>query len=554
MKEIVKNLIADALKRAKSEGVLSLESAPDIVIEEPKDEKLGDFATTLAMQLARPEKKNPKLIAEIICGFLNDGVDLIDSAEVAGPGFINIKMSGDFFRDGLREAIRLASEFGQSDIGGKKKVLVEFVSANPTGPLHVGHGRGAAVGHALSCLLKKAGYDVSTEYYINDVGNQMNNLGRSTWMRYKEQLGKHAIFPEDGYQGDYIKDIAQEIIDKDGSSHLDKQDEDALTYFRKYSKDSILEGIRNDLKEFRVEFDRWFSEASLDDDDSVNKAIHWLREKGFVYDKDGATWVKTSQFKDDADRVIIKQGGERTYFCSDIAYHKNKVDRGYDLILDLWGADHHGYVPRMQSVLEAMGYSQDVFKVLLVQFVTLRRGGQKVSMSTRSGEFETLADVVAEVGVDATRFFFLMRSSDSHLDFDLDLAKKESPENPVYYIQYAHARICSVFRTAEEQGVAAPNLDSADLSLLGEEEEFALMKKILTYPACIEKSAQSQEIHRIAFYLQDLVSIFHSYYKQHRVVTENRELTLARLLLLDILRNVIASGLGILGVSAPQKM
>ncbi|MDH5762628.1 MAG: arginine--tRNA ligase [Nitrospinota bacterium] len=554
MKETVKNLITDALKRAKNEGVLILESTPDIVIEEPKDEKLGDFATTLAMQLARPEKKNPKLIAEIICGFLNDGVDLISSAEVAGPGFINIKMSGDFFLNGLREAIRLGSGFGQSDIGGKKKVLVEFVSANPTGPLHVGHGRGAAVGHALSCLLKKAGYDVSTEYYINDVGNQMNNLGRSTWMRYKERLGKHAVFPEDGYQGDYIKDIAQEIIDKDGSSHLDKKDEDALTYFRQYSKDSILDGIRNDLKEFRVEFDRWFSEASLDEDDSVNKSIHWLREKGFVYDKDGATWVKTSQFKDDADRVIIKQGGERTYFCSDIAYHKNKVDRGYDLILDLWGADHHGYVPRMQSVLEAMGYSQDVFKVLLVQFVTLKRGGQKVSMSTRSGEFETLADVVAEVGVDATRFFFLMRSSDSHLDFDLDLAKKESPENPVYYIQYAHARVCSVFRTAEEQGVPAPNLDSADLSLLREEEEFALMKKILTYPACIEKSAQSQEIHRIAFYLQELVSIFHSYYKQHRVVTDNRELTLARLLLLDCLRNVIASGLNILGVSAPEKM
>ncbi len=303
-----------------------------------------------------------------------------------------------------------------------------------------------------------------------------------------------------------------------------------------------------------MEFDRWFSESSLDDDDLVNRAINWLRDKGFVYDKDGATWVKTSDFKDDADRVIIKQGGERTYFCSDIAYHKNKVDRGYDLILDLWGADHHGYVPRMQSVLKAMGYSEEVFKVLLIQFVSLKRGGQKVSMSTRSGEFETLANVVAEVGVDATRFFFLMRSSDSHLDFDLDLAKKEAPENPVYYIQYAHARICSVFRTAEEQKVPVPELATTDLSKLQEDAEFALIKKILAFRECIEKAALTLEIHRIAFYLHELVAIFHSYYKQHRIVTKDREKTLARLLLLDGLRKVIASGLSILGVSAPDKM
>jgi len=554
MKETVKQLIADALNRAKANGELSLAETPDIIIEEPKDEKLGDFATSLAMQMARSEKKNPKVIAEAICGYLKDGNDAIDSAQVAGPGFINIKMSTDYFRNRFREVIEQGRDFGRSDVGQKKKVLVEFVSANPTGPLHVGHGRGAAVGHALSCLLKMAGYEVSTEYYINDVGNQMNNLGRSTWIRYKELLGKHVSFPEDGYQGDYIKGIAQAIIDQDGSSHLDKKDEDALTYFRQFSIDSILSGIRGDLKEFRVEFDRWFSEASLDEDDLVNRAINWLREKGFVYDKDGATWVKTSDFKDDADRVIIKQGGERTYFCSDIAYHKNKVDRGYDLILDLWGADHHGYVPRMQSVLKAMGYSEEVFKVLLIQFVSLKRGGQKVSMSTRSGEFETLANVVAEVGVDATRFFFLMRSSDSHLDFDLDLAKKEAPENPVYYIQYAHARICSVFRTAEEQKVPVPELATTDLSQLQEDAEFALIKKILAYRECIEKSALTLEIHRIAFYLHELVAIFHSYYKQHRIVTEDREKTLARLLLLDCLRKVIASGLSILGVSAPDKM
>ena len=554
MKETVKQLISDALDRAQAKGDLNLPETPDIIIEEPKDETLGDFATTLAMQLARSEKKNPKVIAEMICGFLKDGNDAIDSAQVAGPGFINIKMSADFFRKRLREVVEQGRDFGRSDVGQNKKVLVEFVSANPTGPLHVGHGRGAAVGHDLSCLLNMAGYDVSTEYYINDVGNQMNMLGRSTWLRYKELAGHKVTFPDDGYKGDYIRDIAQQVIDKDGTRHLDKPDEDALTFFRQFSKDSILEGIRNDLKEFRVEFDRWFSEASLDEDDSVNRAINWLRDKGFVYEKDGATWVKISESQDAADRVIIKQGGERTYFCSDIAYHKNKVDRGYDLILDLWGADHHGYVPRMQSVLKAMGYGEEVFKILLVQFVALKRGGKKVSMSTRSGEFETLSDVVAEVGVDATRFFFLMRGSDSHLEFDLDLAKKESPENPVYYIQYAHARICSVFRTAEKQKVPFPELDTTDLSQLKEAEEFALIKKILAYRECIEKSALTLEVHRIAFYLHELVAIFHSYYKQHRIVTEDRERTLARLLLLDCLRNVIASGLSILGVSVPEKM
>ncbi len=554
MKPEVKHLISKALAEAKEEGNLSLPEMPDIIIEEPKDEQLGDFATTLAMQLARSERKNPKGIAEILCGYLVRESGQIESAEVAGPGFINIRMTRDFYRERLQSAVKLREEFGNSRVGQGIRVLLEFVSANPTGPLHVGHGRGAAVGHALSCILKKAGYEVSTEYYINDVGNQMNNLGRSTWVRYQELLGKSVTFPEDGYKGDYIKEIAQAIIDRDQSSHLDKKNEDSPAFFRDYSKDYILEGIRKDLKEFRVEFDRWFSEQSLIDDHSVDQAIDWLREKGFVYEKDGATWVQTSRFKDDADRVIIKQGGERTYFCSDIAYHKNKVDREYDLILDIWGADHHGYVPRMQSVLQAMGYDENVFKVLLVQFVTLKRAGQKVQMSTRSGEFETLADVVSEVGVDATRFFFLMRSSDSHLDFDLDLAKQESSENPVYYIQYAHARICNVFRTAQEQGVPPLDYDSVDLAQLTEPEEFSLIKKLLAYQECVEKSALSLEVHRISFYLHELVAIFHSYYKNHRIVTDHRERTLARLLLLDGLRNVIADGLRLLGVSAPEKM
>ena len=554
LKDFVNDLVAQALDRVKEKGGLTLAVLPHIVIEEPKDESMGDFATTIAMQLAKSEKKNPKVIAESIAGEIREQKEWVASVAVAGPGFINIKMNRPFYLDRLKQVVALGDDIGKSTVGQNKRVLLEFVSANPTGPLHIGHGRGAAVGHALFRLLKMAGYDVATEYYLNDVGNQMNTLGRSTWLRYQERLGKEIDFPEDAYQGEYIKDIAQKIIEKDGDQHLAKSDEEALTYFKNFSKDFILEGIKNDLKEFRVEFDRWFSEKSLYDDSSVDRAITWLREKNFIYEKDGATWLKSSAFKDDKDRVIIKRDGEKTYFCSDIAYHKNKIDRGFDIILDIWGADHHGYVARMNAVLEAMNYDSEVFKVLLVQFVSLRRGGEKVAMSTRAGEFETLADVVKEVGVDATRFFFLMRSVDSHLEFDLELAKKESPENPVYYIQYAHARICSVFRTAEEQGVPPLDPGTVDLSCLQEEGEFALIKKILAYEDCIEKSALTLEIHRIAFYLQELVSIFHRYYKQHRIVTENRELSLARLLLVDCLRRVIASGLSILGVSAPKKM
>lgn len=554
LKDFVNDLVAQALDRAKEKGGLALAVLPNIIIEEPKDESLGDFATTIAMQLAKSEKKNPKVIAEAIAVEIREQKEWVESVNVAGPGFINIKMNRKFYLTRLKQVVALGDAIGKSGVGQNKKILLEFVSANPTGPLHVGHGRGAAVGNALSSLLKMAGYEVATEYYLNDIGNQMNMLGRSTWLRYQERLGRKIDFPENAYRGEYIKDIAQKIIEKDGDRHLGKPEEEVLNFFKDFSKDFILKGIKNDLKEFRVEFDCWFSEKSLYDDNSVDNAITWLREKNFIYEKDGATWLRSSAFQDDKDRVIIKQDGEKTYFCSDIAYHKNKIDRGFEIILDIWGADHHGYVARMKAVLEAMDYDRDVFKVLLVQFVNLRRAGEKVAMSTRAGEFETLADVVKEVGVDATRFFFLMRSADSHLDFDMELAKKESPENPVYYIQYAHARICSVFRAAEEQGVPPLDPNAVDLSYLREESEFALIKKILSYEDCIEKSALTLEIHRIPFYLQELVAIFHSYYKQHRFVTDNRELTLARLLLVDCLRRVIASGLSILGVSAPEKM
>ncbi len=554
MKKVIRQLISNALDKARKSGELELSAVPEILVEKPKDEKFGDFSTSLSMMLAKSERKKPRDIADILCRHLKNGESQIASVDIAGPGFINLKMAPAFFLSRLVKVAELGDQFGSSDAGGGKKVLLEFVSANPTGPLHVGHGRGAAVGDMLGRLLKLAGYNVSTEYYINDVGNQMNTLGRSTWARYREILGIAEEFSPDYYQGEYIRDIAREIIDQRGKEFLDKSEEEVLPFFRQYSLDSILNGIKDDLSEFGVEFDQWFNEKSLYDDQLVDKAVNWLREKKHVYDKEGAVWLNSSAFDDEKDRVLIKQTGEKTYFCSDIAYHKNKIDRGFEWIVDLWGADHHGYVPRMNSVLQAMGYDKDVFKVMLVQFVALTRGGEKVSMSTRSGEFETLSDVVKEVGVDATRFFFLMRSSDSHLDFDLELAKKESPENPVFYIQYAHARICSIFRKATEEGLSLPAISHIDLSRLKDEEEFTLIKKILAFTEIVGKSAELLEVHRIAFYLHDLVAAFHGYYSRHRVVSDDVALSLARLFLMDCLRTTIHNGLSVMGVSAPEQM
>lgn len=556
MKEVIRSLIGEALRKARENGDLELTDEPEVVVEEPKDKKLGDFSTTVAMSLAKKERKNPKVVAEAICRQLQACDGDVDSVETAGPGFINIRMSRYFFLQRLLHAAQQGDRFGSSDIGQNQKVHLEFVSANPTGPLHVGHGRGAAVGHSLSLVLKKAGYDVHTEYYINDVGNQMNTLGRSTWYRYREILGKSgaADFPANHYMGDYINDIAREIIKTHDREFLDKPEDEVLGFFRHYAAESILNGIKDDLKEFRVEYDCWFSEQSLFKDSSVEKGIAWMREKGFIYELDGAVWLKSSAFNDDKDRVIVKQTGEKTYFCSDIAYHRNKVERGYQRIIDIWGADHHGYVPRMRAVMDAVGHDPKAFNILLVQFVTLKRGGEKVSMSTRSGEFITLKEVVSEVGVDATRFFFLQRSSDSHLDFDMELAKKETPENPVFYIQYAHARIRSIFQTARERGISLPLPSEIDIALLSHDEELDLIKKILAFPDVVEKSALGLDVYRIPYYLQEVVSVFHSYYGKHRIVSDDLELTKVRLFLLDFIRRIIQSGLELLGVSAPEKM
>ncbi len=552
MKTAIKIIVHEALEKAQQAGELELSPFPDIVVEKPKDEKIGDFSTNVAMTMAKRERKNPRLIAECVARYLENG-DL-SKVEIAGPGFINLKMSNEFFLERLRSAVKQGDNFGQSDFGQGTKVMIEFVSANPTGPLHVGHGRGAAVGDALGRILKKAGYDLSTEYYINDVGNQMNCLGRSTWLRYRELLGDVIEFPDDHYCGEYIKDIAQEIIDQRGNEFSTKSEEECLPFFRKFTKDNILKGIDKDLSEFRITFDNWFSEQSLYDDNSVEKAIDWLKGEGHIYEKDGAVWLKSSAFDDDKDRVIVKKTGEKTYFCSDIAYHQNKINRGFKKIVNLMGADHHGYVPRMEAVLQAMGYDKKIFKILLIQFVSLLRSGKKVSMSTRSGEFVTLADVVKEVGVDAVRYNFLMRSSDTHLDFDLELAKKETSENPVFYIQYAYARICSIFRTAEESGMVWNSSSDIDLSLLTEEEEYSIIRAILAFPEIVVKSARAMEVHRISHYLLDLVSRFHGYYSRHRVISDDKALTLARLYLLDALRIAIRNGFELMGISTPEKM
>ena len=554
MKHFVRKLINSALDQAKNNGDLELSVMPEVVVEKPKEEKFGDFSTSLAMGLSKSERRKPYEVAEILSRHLQSSEEYIASVTIAGPGFLNLIMKPIFFLERLVKVAEQGDQYGSSNAGQGKKVLLEFVSANPTGPLHVGHGRGAAVGDMLGRLLDKAGYDVSTEYYINDVGNQMNTLGRSTWARYLELQGKVNEFPADYYQGDYIKDIARDIKNKHGNEFLNKTEEQVLSFFREYALGSVLDGIKKDLSDFDVSFDRWFSEKNLYDQKLVDTSVNWLREEKHVYDKDGAVWLKSSKFNDEKDRVLIKQSGEKTYFCSDIAYHKNKIDRGFEWIVDLWGADHHGYVPRMKSALKAMGYDESVFKVMLIQFVSLKRGGEKVSMSTRSGEFETLAEVIKDVGLDATRFFFLMRSSDTHLDFDLELAKKESADNPVFYIQYAHARICSIFRKATENGIKL--LDSADIDLspLKNEEEFIMIKKILSFGETIEKSAELLEVHRIAFYLQDLVGNFHRYYSRNRIVSDDHALSSARLFVMNCLRITIRNGLSVMGVSAPDRM
>ncbi len=554
MRKKIAEILSQAIDRAKTSGAIQAASVPHLILEVPKDESKGDYATTIAMSMASLEKKPPRTIAQAIVGCIDDKDGIIGRIEIAGPGYINFFLKADKWLETLKNVIGKGDAYGLAEIGRGKTVQVEFVSANPTGPLHIGHGRGAAFGDSLANLLKCAGYSIQKEYYINDVGKQMETLGRSTWLRYKQAFDPEVPFMDDGYKGDYIRDIAKGVITEARDKYLTIPEDEAVPFFVKYAKDNILEGIRKDLEDFGVLFDEWFSEKGLYDSGEVEDILTQLKEKGFIFEQEGALWLNTTQFGDDKDRVVVRANKQKTYFASDIAYHQNKMKRDFDFIVDIWGSDHHGYEPRMKAGIQCLGNPAERLRVILVQFVTLLREGKPVSMSTRSGEFVTLREVIDEVGKDAARFMFLTRRSDSHLDFDLELVKKESAENPVYYVQYAHARIVNIFRQAEERGIPAPSADNTDLSQLTLPEEIRMIRLIASYPDLIEASAQALEPHRITFYIQELATALHNYYFHHRVITDDRKLTEARLILIQGVKQVLKSGLAIIGVSAPERM
>jgi len=546
MESAVREVIEKALKR------LSVESVA-VELEIPREERFGDISTPVAMTLSRMLKRPPRMIAEDIVGLIDER-GIFERVDIAGPGFINFTFSMGYLRSGLRRLLSERERFLRTDIGRGKRVQIEFVSANPTGPLHLGHGRGAAVGAALSNLLMAGGYDVEREYYINDAGSQVRMLGLSVFARYQQLLGVEYPFPEDGYRGDYIEEIAREIIALHGNKYVEMGFDEAAGFFSDFSYRAMLRGIERDLRDFGVVFDSWQSERELYTEGSVERAIDELRQKGYLYDKDGALWFRATDFGDDKDRVIIKKDGEFTYFASDIAYHKKKIEKGLDEIIDIWGADHHGYVPRLRAVIQALGFPQERLRVLLVQMVTLLRAGRPVQMSKRAGEFVTLREVMEEVGADTTKFIFLTRRPDSHLEFDLEVAKAQSAENPVFYVQYANARINSIFAHARERGIDTGSPDTVDLDPLSTQEELRIIKKLLTYPMVFKGAVISHEPHRITFHLQELAGLFHPYYNRYRVVTDDLKLTRARLALCEAVRIVLKDGLEILGLSAPERM
>jgi len=547
----IAEIISDACEGCKKEAILPEDITINPLVEIPREEGFGDYSTNIAFLLAPVLKKSPAEIARIFIQHIATE-NICERVEIAGKGFINFYLKDDVWRMLLKRISSDGIETLYPDVGNGKKVLIEFVSANPTGPLHIGHGRGAAVGDVLANILGKTGHTVLKEYYINDAGRQIKTLGESTYLRWKELQGEKITYPKECYQGDYIKDLAQQLIDS--KVEVPAEEEKAIPMMARFSGDEILKGIKGDLEDFGVIFNSFYNESTLFDNGVVDDTLNLLKNKGYAYENEGALWFTTSKFEKDEDRVLIKSGGEKTYFTSDIAYHLDKFNRSFDMLIDIWGSDHHGYIPRLKASIQALGRDKESFRAILIQFVTLLKDGKPVGMSTRSGEFTTLKEVVQEVGKDAARFFFLTRKSDSHLEFDLDLAKKTSNENPVYYVQYAHARIASIFRNAKEAGIETGKLEEADINLLTSSEEINLIKGILGFYQVMEGSAKSLEPHRITFYLIDLVGRFHSYYNKTRVLGNDPEQTLARLWLLHMLKQVIKNSLDILGVSAPDRM
>ncbi len=586
MKEQLEELLLDTVKSLQNQGELDQGIEIKVNVERTKDPQHGDFSTNLALMLAKPAKLNPRALAEKIIAIFG-AVSLIEKVEIAGPGFINFFVNAKSQYQIIDQILQQGAAYGTSTLGSGKKVQVEFVSANPTGPLHVGHGRGAAYGSVVADLLEAVGYQVDREYYVNDSGRQMDILATSIWLRYLEKCGETIPFPSNGYQGQYVRDIADKLYQQDGNEyrhasvhvmdaipldepqggdkeqHIDalvKRAKDLMTKSQYRSVfdaglQSILDDIRDDLAEFGVNYTHWFSERQLVDQGTVQRSLDQLQEKGFLYEQEGALWFASSRLGDEKDRVVKRDNGQITYFASDIAYHLNKLERGYDKIINVWGADHHGYVPRVKAAMQALGADSSRLEVLLVQFAVLFRGSEKVQMSTRSGEFVTLRELRNEVGKDAARFFYVMRRSDQHMEFDLELAKSKSNENPVFYVQYAHARICSVFKQLADKGWSDDSQsDNVDLSCLKETHETTLMTALARYPEVIERAATRYEPHQLIHYLRELANQFHTYYNACQFLVDDVELRQARLRLISAVKQILVNGLGLLNIDAPDSM
>ncbi len=554
--ELVK-IVQSALENARQSGQLSIEQMPEIEIDVPRNKDFGDFSTNVAMVLARqlgaPPREIAQTIVDIVAG-TPDGV--VDKVEIAGAGFINFFVNVDWYHRTVRRISSEGAGYGATKKHEGQSVIVEYVSANPNGPITVGSGRGGAIGDVVSHLMEAVGYRVYREYYINDALNstQMQNFGKSLEVRYLQQLGHDAKMPEDGYQGEYVIQIAKDIVEHDGDKYVHLPKDERVRLFTDMGEHAMLEMQKKDLEAFGIVFDNWYSERTLHESNKVSNAIEELKRLGYAYDKEGAVWLKSTEFGDDKDRTLVRSNGQPTYIAADTAYHKDKFDRGFDKALNIWGPHHHGYIARTKASLSALGYDANRLDVLIFQVVRLFSGGELVMMSKRRGDLVPLSELVDEVGRDAARFFLVMRGADSGLDFDLELAKKASSDNPVYYVQYAHARICSILRSALEQGIAAPSGDDVDLSPVCHQSEIELIKKLAEWPEILERAAESYEPHRLAAYAQDLAAQFHGFYRDCRVLGESAETTAARLVLVQAAKTVLANVLGMMGISAPEKM
>ncbi len=553
--EQIREIVGESVKGCIDKGILNIEDIPEIQVEIPREREHGDFSTNIAMVLAKQAKKNPVAVARDIVENADYEGTYVDSMEIAGPGFINFRLNNLWLYKTVEIIHNEKEDYGRVNIGQGKKVMVEFVSANPTGPMHMGNARGAALGDSLAAVLDAAGYDVPREFYINDAGNQVEKFGKSLEARYLQLFGLDAEVPEGGYQGEDLVDLMKELKERDGDKYLDMDSEERQQVFIRYALKKNLDKIKTDLADFGVNFDVWFSEQSLYDSGEISDTIEYLKEKGYTYEQEGAIWFKASEFGVEKDEVLIRSNGIPTYFAGDIAYHRNKfITRGYDWVINIWGADHHGHVPRMKGAVEALGVNPDRLDVIIMQLVRLLREGEVVRMSKRRGKAITLSDLIEEVGRDAARFFFNLRAADTHLDFDLDLAVEKSSENPVFYVQYAHARICSILNQIVQEGIQVPAIDGINLTLLKENAEIDLMRKLAELPEEITRAAMTIEPTRITRYVQEVAALFHVFYNTCRVMVEDERLMMARIALIEATRIVIANVLGLLSISAPERM